>query len=58
LAPIRQKSSGGQRSKSGALIRKIRKPMAPPTRVVDEKLKYRRDREQERLRREGELPPE
>jgi hypothetical protein len=34
------------------LIRKLRKPLAPPTRVADEEHKYKRAREQERLRRE------
>ena len=33
------------------LIRKLRKPLAPPTRVADEEHKYKRAREQERLRR-------
>jgi hypothetical protein len=35
------------------LIRKLRKPLAPPTRVADEERKYKRAREQERLRREN-----
>jgi hypothetical protein len=50
------KSGGRRRSGSGALIRKIRKPMAPPTRVAEDDLKYRRAREQERLRRETNVP--
>jgi hypothetical protein len=34
------------------LIRKLRKPLAPPTRVVEDERKYERSREGERLRRE------
>jgi len=37
----------------GELIRKLRKPLAPPTRVAEEERKYKRAREQERLRREN-----
>jgi len=33
------------------LIRKLRKPLAPPTRVVEDERKYQRSRELERLRR-------
>jgi hypothetical protein len=32
------------------LIRKLRKPLAPPTRVVEDDRKYKRSRELERLR--------
>jgi hypothetical protein len=39
---------------AGGLIRKLRKPLAPPTRVGDDGRKYRRAREQNRLRRETE----
>ena len=35
-----------------SLIRKLRKPLAPPTRVAEEERKYKRSREQARLRRE------
>lgn len=37
--------------KSGNLIKKIRKPMAPPARVHKDIKEYRRERERERLRR-------
>lgn len=39
-------------SRARALIRKLRKPLAPPMRVAEEERKYKRAREQERLRRE------
>ena len=39
-----------------SLIRKLRKPLAPPTRVSDDEKKYQRSREQERIRREIDLP--
>jgi hypothetical protein len=39
-------------SKKGELIRKIRKPMAPPARIEEDTTKYRRERERERRRRE------
>jgi len=51
-----RKSSGRGRSKTGGLIGKIRKPPAPPSRVAEDKRKYRRTRELERLRRESGLP--
>jgi hypothetical protein len=38
--------------KPGALIRKVRKPVPPPTKVEENTTKYRRARERERLRRE------
>lgn len=38
------------------LIRKLRKPLAPPTRVSDGERKYKRARELERLRREDDSP--
>jgi hypothetical protein len=42
-----------ERSKSaGALISKIRKPTARPTRVEEDEKKYERARERERLRRD------
>ena len=36
---------------AGALIRQLRKPVPPPTRVSVEERKYNRAREHERLRR-------
>jgi hypothetical protein len=39
-----------------SLIRKLRKPLAPPTRVIEDEKKYQRAREQERMRRDGESP--
>jgi hypothetical protein len=41
--------------KSGGLIKKIRKPVAPPARVHKDVNEYRRERERERLRRDDEL---
>ena len=41
------------RKAAGSLIRTIRKPTAPPTRVEAEQLKYDRARERARLRRAG-----
>jgi hypothetical protein len=55
LAVVR-KSGRRRRSKAGGLIRKIRKPIAPPSRVAEDERKYTRARELERLRRESELP--
>jgi hypothetical protein len=37
--------------KAGGLIRKLRKPLAPPTRVADDERKYLRARERERNQR-------
>jgi hypothetical protein len=34
------------------LIAKIRKPIAPPTRAIEDPTKYKRERELEKLRRE------
>jgi hypothetical protein len=36
----------------GGLIRKLRKPLAPPSKVEEDERKYKRARERERLRRE------
>ena len=36
----------------GALIAKIRKPIAPPSRVIEDPTKYKRERELEKIRRE------
>jgi hypothetical protein len=41
---------------SKSLIRKLRKPLAPPTRVIKDAKKYQRAQEQERIRREKDLP--
>jgi len=39
------------RKKNSGVLRKVRKPMPPPTRVADESRKYSRARERERQRR-------
>lgn len=39
-------------TKPGEVMRKVRKPMAPPARVEDDLKRYHRERERERLRRE------
>lgn len=36
----------------GGLIAKIRKPMAPPSRAIEDPTKYKRERELEKIRRE------
>ena len=41
-----------KKSRAGAIIAKIRKPIAPPTRTIADPTKYNRERELERLRRE------
>ncbi len=41
------------RSKSGDLMRKVRKPVPPPSRAEEDLNRYHRKRERERLRREG-----
>ena len=55
-APAQQDSSyshcPSDKSEAGALIAKLRKPMAPPTRVADDERKYSRARMRERSRRE------
>lgn len=38
--------------KKSGVMRKVRKPMAPPSRVEEDIKRYRRERERERLRRE------
>jgi hypothetical protein len=51
----RKPTSGAKRKRtSGGLIRKLRKPIPPPTRVIEGERKYSRQRERERLRREEE----
>jgi len=42
-------------SEAGALIKKLRKPIAPPTRVVADENKYSRARERTRTRRDANL---
>ena len=51
----RKPTSGAKRKRTGGgLIRKLRKPIPPPTRVAEDERKYRRPRDRERLRREEE----
>jgi len=40
------------KSKAGDVMRKVRKPVPPPSRVEDDLKRYRRERERARLRRE------
>ena len=47
----RKRKSPGAR---GGIIRKLRKPIAPPSKVEEDERKYKRARERERLRRETE----
>lgn len=49
--PTAKKGKGVAKLKAGDLIRKLRKPMAPPTRVAPDESKYSRARERERIRR-------
>jgi hypothetical protein len=37
----------------GGLIAKIRKPIAPPSRIIEDPTKYKRERELEKLRRQN-----
>jgi hypothetical protein len=46
-----KKNKPAVKSKAGDLIKKLRKPMAPPTRVVADESKYSRARERESIRR-------
>ena len=49
----RKSISGAKRKReAGGLIRKLRKPIPPPTRVAEDERKYSRARERERSRRE------
>jgi hypothetical protein len=41
-----------KKHRAGGLIAKIRKPMAPPSRIIDDPTKYKRERELEELRRQ------
>jgi hypothetical protein len=47
----RKNKKGAAKAKTGELIRRLRKPMAPPTRVVNDDGKYNRTRERDSLRR-------
>jgi hypothetical protein len=49
MAPRKRKSPA---AKKKGLIRRIRKPMAPPARVEQDTSKYSRSRERQRLGRE------
>jgi len=49
--PTAKKGKGVAKSKAGGLIKKLRKPMAPPMRVAPDESKYSRARERERNRR-------
>jgi hypothetical protein len=51
MSARRPRTHAGKRRGTG-LIAKLRKPMAPPTRVAEDDRKYSRARERERLRRE------
>jgi hypothetical protein len=46
-----KKAKAPLKSAAGVLIRKLRKPMAPPTRVAPDESKYSRARERELVRR-------
>jgi hypothetical protein len=46
------KTRGGADASSGGLIKKLRKPIPPPTRVAEDERKYSRARERERSRGE------
>jgi hypothetical protein len=41
-----------RRKKSAGVMRKVRKPIPPPSRIEEDIKRYRRERERERLRRE------
>jgi len=48
LARRKRKAPSGT---GGELIRKLRKPMAPPTKIEEDLRKYKRARERRRVRR-------
>ncbi|MFZ0890678.1 MAG: hypothetical protein WA005_19740 [Candidatus Binataceae bacterium] len=52
MAP--RKGSKRKRGSPGSIIRKVRKPIAPPVRIEQSVTRYRRQRERERMRREEE----
>jgi hypothetical protein len=41
------------KKKTGGVMRKVRKPVPPPSRVEEDLKRYHRERERERLRREN-----
>jgi hypothetical protein len=41
-----------KKSPRGAIIKKIRKPVAPPTKTIEDPKKYKRERELEKIRRD------
>jgi hypothetical protein len=41
-----------RKQRAGGLIAKIRKPMAPPSKTIEDPTKYKRERELEKLRRD------
>ncbi len=41
-----------RKKKIGGVMRKVRKPIPPPSRIEEDIKRYRRERERERLRRE------
>jgi hypothetical protein len=49
--PADKKGKRVAKPKAGELIKKLRKPMAPPMRVEPDESKYSRPRERERIRR-------
>jgi hypothetical protein len=46
------RTEGPKKGRRRSLIEKLRKPLAPPTRVAEDEHKYKRARERERQRRE------
>ena len=49
--PTTRKRKTPLKSEAGAIIKKLRKPMAPPTRVDHDESKYSRARERELMRK-------
>jgi hypothetical protein len=45
-------ASAEVKGKAGSILKKLRKPMAPPTRVEEDERNYNRARSRERMRRE------
>ncbi|MDO8433776.1 MAG: hypothetical protein Q7S58_15345 [Candidatus Binatus sp.] len=41
-----------KKSPRGAIIKKIRKPIAPPSKTIEDPTKYKRERELEKIRRD------
>ena len=42
-----------KKSVAGELISKIRKPIAPPAKTIEDEKRYKRERESEKIRREN-----